>query len=78
MARKVYVGVRLTVGIEGNATPKQILWEDGRTFEIDDVTDIRRAASHLADGTGIRYTCTVKGKKAYLFYENPRWFVEGK
>lgn len=78
MARKVFVGVKITVDIEGKVTPLSITWEDGRVFEIDQVTEIRRAASMSAGGVGIRYTCMINGKPKHLYFEDPRWFMEGK
>ena len=76
---KIYVGV---VGIftpDGRLLPLSIEWEDGRTFRIDRVLDVRRAASLKAGGSGIRYTCQICGRAHFLFYEeNNRWFVEAK
>lgn len=78
MARKVYVTVNVDVDLEGKMTPRLITWEDGRQFEIDRILDVRQAASLPAGGNGMRYTCMILGKEKYLFYENPRWFMEGK
>ena len=51
--------------------------EDGHVYEIQKVTDVRRAASLKAGGAGIRYTCIVDGKESHLFYEdNNMWFME--
>ena len=59
--------------------------EDGVTYEIDRVVDIRQAAAMKAGGQGDRYTIVVRGKKSYLFFERStnqtgnnigRWFVE--
>lgn len=63
---------------ENGMTPLQVVWPDGRTFDIDRVLDIRHAASLKAGGNGIRYTCRIMGKEKYLFYEEDRWFVEKK
>ena len=38
---------------------------DGHVYEIQKVTDVRRAASLKAGGAGIRYTCIVDGKELY-------------
>lgn len=38
--------------------------------------DVRRAASLKAGGTGLRYRCLIGGRERYLFFEDPRWFVE--
>ena len=78
MIRKVYVEVTALFDLEGNMTPLEIFWEDGRRFEIDRVLDRRRAASLKAGGVGIRYLCRIRGRETYLFCEGPRWFVEGK
>ncbi|WP_191440537.1 hypothetical protein [Anaerotruncus colihominis] len=78
LIRKVYVEVTALFDLEGNMTPLEIFWEDGRRFEIDRVLDRRRAASLKAGGVGIRYLCRIRGRETYLFYEGPRWFVEGK
>ncbi|MDO4650301.1 MAG: hypothetical protein Q4B26_16805 [Eubacteriales bacterium] len=77
--RKVYVEVNADFTQDGRLRPKQVVWEDGRTFEIDEIKDARRAASLKAGGAGIRYTCMISGGEHYLFYEeNNRWFVEAK
>ena len=74
---KVYVRVNADFTEEGELIPRYIVWEDGRKYEIDRVTDIRRAASLKAGGCGIRYTCMILGGEHYLFYEdNMKWFVE--
>ena len=74
--RKVYVKVNSDFDATGAVTPKAIIWEDGRRYEIDKITQVARRASFRAGGTGIRYTCIVNGKQSYLFYEVNRWFVE--
>ena len=63
---------------DGAVTPVSITWEDGRTFEIDRVLDRRQAASLKVGGTGTRYLVRIGQATTYLFYENPRWFVEEK
>lgn len=78
MARKVFVKVNVEFDTQGQMHPLSITWEDGRVFAVDRVTDARRAVSMKAGGTGMRYTCSIKNKSVYLFYEEPRWFMEGK
>ena len=77
MARKVYVEVTARFDVEGNITPLSVTWEDGTVYEIDRILDKRRAASLKAVGIGMRYTCRISGRQSYLYYEDPRWFVEG-
>lgn len=73
---KVYVAVDLTIDEAGVMHPKRIHWEDGRRFEIASISDVRRAASLKAGGTGLRYTCRIGSRDTYLYYEDPRWFVD--
>ena len=78
MSKKIYVDVLAEFSKDGRLIPKSIQWEDGRSFEIDIVKDVRRAASMKAGGVGMRYTCVISGQAKYLYYEdNNMWFVEG-
>ncbi len=73
---KVYVDVE-AIFRDGCLVPTSVIWVDGRKYEIDRVTDCRRAASLKGGGAGIRYTCRISGQEKYLFYEeNNRWFME--
>ena len=75
---KQYVSVTAIFDEDGNLLPINIVWEDGRKFPIDKVTDVRYAASLKAGGAGRRYTCKIGGKERYLFLEDQRWFVDAK
>lgn len=75
---KEYISVTARFDSDGNLLPILLHWKDGRTFEIDRVTDIRYAASLKAGGAGIRYTCRIAGQQKYIFLENNRWFVDSK
>lgn len=73
---KAYIGVTSYTDTDGKIIPLSITWEDGRTYEVDRITDIRRAASK-AGGNGTRYTCYFLGQQRYLFLEDDgRWFIE--
>ncbi|MGI6046137.1 MAG: hypothetical protein ACOYCA_04775 [Eggerthellaceae bacterium] len=74
--RKRYVEVLSLCDEDGVVAPISIIWEDGRTFEIDRVLDVRQAASLKVGGTGVRYLIRIGERTTYLFYEDPRWFVE--
>lgn len=76
--RKHYVEVVSRTDEDGFITPVAVVWEDGRTFEIDRVLDHRQAASLKVGGTGTRYLVKIGSQTTYLFHENPRWFVEEK
>ena len=78
MSCKVYVDVTARFDADGNILPLSIQWEDGRSFEIDRILDIRPAVSLKAGGCGIRYTCRIRNQQTYLFLEGNRWFVEKK
>lgn len=74
---KIYVDVMAEFSREGSLMPREIIWEDGRRFEVDRVVDVRRAASLKAGGVGMRYLCMICGCPRYLYYEdNNMWFVE--
>ncbi len=75
---KRYVAVVAHHDESGQVMPCRIEWDDGRKFDIDAVMDARRAASLKTGGDGMRYTIRIGESITYLFYENPRWFVEEK
>lgn len=74
--RKRYVAVEAMFDEEGRVLPVAIRWSDGRRFAVDEVRDVRRAASLKTGGDGMRYTVRIGSSITYLFYEDPRWFVE--
>ena len=74
--KKKYVEVTARFDTEGRVFPLKILWEDGSSYFIDKVLDVRPAASLKAGGAGIRYTCRINRQEKYLFLEENRWFVE--
>lgn len=76
--RKVFVEVVARFDTSGKLLPMSIVWDDGRTFDVDKILDVRQAASLKAGGQGMRYTCRICGKEVYLFYDAPKWFMEGK
>ena len=73
---KQYVSVTVKFDSDGNITPLCIHWDDGRSFDIERITDVRYAASLKAGGAGIRYTIRVRTQERYLFLEENRWFIE--
>lgn len=76
--RKVFVDVVVKFTKEGQKIPMTVIWEDGKRFQIDKVTDIRRAASLKVGGQGMRYKCRINGKETFIWLEDDRWFVEAK
>ncbi len=75
---KIYVTVDARFAPDGNITPTSVKWADGRVFDIDEIKDVRRAASLKAGGLGMRYTVRIGRSVTYLFLEEDRWFVEAK
>jgi len=83
---KVYVPVKASFDANGQMLPMEIIWEDGRRFQIDKILDIRQAAAAKAGSGGDRYSVRIGGKESYLFFERStmpgniigRWFVEKK
>lgn len=75
---KQYVSVTAKFDSDGNILPIKINWDDGRSFDIDRITDIRYAASLKAGGAGIRYTCRIKQTEKYLYLEDNRWFINNE
>ena len=58
--------------------PLKIKWENGKVYTIDKVLSRERRAALKTGGQGMRYTCKIMGKLAYLFFEEGKWFMEGK
>ena len=77
---KVYVSVNVDHQKDGTIMPRSFVWEDGARYTVDDVLDIRPAASLKAGGAGLRYTIRVREKKTFMFLEEDhgveRWFME--
>ena len=79
---KVYVTVMASVDELGNIEPVSFVWEDGKSYEIDRITEKRPAASLKAGGAGMRYSVKVQSRDTYMFLEENhgqyRWFMEKK
>jgi len=79
---KAYITVNCDHMASGKIIPRSFVWEDGRHFDIDKVTDIRPAASLKAGGAGLRYTVIINNIPAFMYLEEDRkvtrWFMERK
>ncbi len=82
---RVYVKVSADFDYTGFMMPRSIIWEDGRVFKIDEVTDFRPASSMDKNHSGDCYTVFINGELRFLFFEKVseyfgsrfgRWFVE--
>lgn len=76
--RKVFVDVLAQYDTDGRILPVQITWEDGRTWEVDRILDMRPGASLKVGGAGMRYLVRIGHTETYLFLEESKWFVEAK
>ena len=61
---------------DGIPKPINIIWEDGRSFEIDKILDIRKRASTKGGGAGTRYLVKINNHEKYLFLNDYKWFIE--
>jgi len=79
---KVYISVNVYHRSDGRILPRSFIWEDGRCFTVDQIIDIRPAASLKAGGAGLRYTVRVCNRETFMFLEEnkegERWFMERK
>ena len=73
---KTYVTVILQVDPDGRKIPKEIIWKDGKRYEVTRVFNSRRAAAMKVGGTGIRYEIEINGGHTYIWDEEGRWFVQ--
>jgi len=73
---RTYICVRAYFNKEGIIIPELVIWEDGRRFKIDRITERRPAASLKSGGSGIRYTCRIGSRETYLFLDGNKWYVE--
>ena len=78
MARKVYVDVIVHENKEGQKRPLSLIFEDGKSYLIDRLIQVKRCAAMKVGGTGMRYTVSISGKETYLFEDEGKRFVEAK
>lgn len=75
-SRRKYVSMDVLHTEEGKIIPTRLHWDNGKTYEIDKVIDVRPGFSLKAGAAGMRYTCMILGKERYLYLADGRWFVE--
>ncbi|MDR1642683.1 MAG: hypothetical protein LBC41_00155 [Clostridiales bacterium] len=76
MEHKKLIEVIAGFTVEGVVEPKALVWEDGRSFSIDQISGVRKCASIKSGGRGVRYTCRIRDRWLYLFREDDTWFWE--
>lgn len=75
--RKRYVCVSVRMDEEGHMRPLTVYMGEEH-YDIDEVIGVQRMAARRVGGAGVRYTVRIGEKTTYLFYEDPKWFVEEK
>ena len=77
--RKAPVDVLVRHSASGKQKPTAILFDDGKTYEIEKITDcfVARAAK-IGGEMAMRYTIQIQGQKTYLFEKDGIFFVEAK
>jgi len=73
---KRYVKVRADFLTDGRIRPLMFRTEEGPIVRIDQIMDVRPAASLKAGGAGIRYICRVAERQIHLFHDGEYWFIE--
>ncbi len=82
---KIYVKVNSDFDPTGYMQPRAITWNDGRTFQIEQVKDFRPAVESEKRRKSDCYTVMIRGEEKHLFFERTdpifasrfgRWFVE--
>lgn len=71
------VKVRADFCLDGTIRPLMFKTENGPTFKIDKIIDMRNRASMKKGGVGMRYTCRVGERMLYLCATwGGEWFIE--
>lgn len=74
--KRRYVSMDVHYTENGKITPTRLYWDDGKSFGIDKVTDIRPGVSLKAGAAGMRYTCIILGKERHIYLSEGKWFIE--
>lgn len=75
---KRYVPVIVRFEADGKLRPLAIQFDEAHSYPVDQVLDVRRAACQSVGGVGDRYTCRIRGRESYLWFEKGRWFVAAR
>ena len=63
MARKVFADVIVRESKDGRKRPMSLIFEDGKSYATDRLVQVKRCPANKVDGTGIRYTVSIRGKE---------------
>ena len=79
LENRTYVEVMAAFTPEGRMRPAAICWEDGRVFEIERICGHCRCLCPHNQETARRYTCRIRGRTVYLYYDELcSWYLEKK
>lgn len=82
---KIYVRVNSDFDSTGYMQPRAITWDDGRTFQIEEIKSFRPAPSASSGQDSDCYVVVIRGEEKHLFFERTsplfasrvgRWFVQ--
>lgn len=73
---KIYVSVLVLMDKSGKIIPKKLIWKDGRSYDIDEVIDVRQSASLKTGGIGVRFRVRIRNEIKDLFLDDYKWFIE--
>lgn len=77
--KKAPVDVLVRHSTSGKLKPSAILYDDGKTYLIEKVTECFYAkAAKIGGEMALRYTIQVRGKETYLYEKDGIFFVEAK
>ena len=70
---RIYVNVRCDQQSDGTMIPKELIWQDGRSWEI-------RKTLHMAapvgnEFEGIRYTVIIGSAERYIYKAGHAWYM---
>ena len=71
---RIYVNVRCDQQSDGAMTPRELIWPDGRSWEIRKTLHV--AAPVEDEFEGIRYTVLIGSAEKYIYRTGNRWYVE--
>ena len=70
---RIYVRVRCDQQSDGTVSPKELIWPDGRSWEIRKT--LHMAAPVEDEFEGIRYTVIIGSAERYIYKAGHAWYV---
>ncbi len=71
-----YLKVLAEMSPERAILPRKIIWEDGRVFDVEKITDIRRGLVKEVGELCMKYYCRINGYyKVICLADDLRWFA---